>query len=225
MLEFNYDAREPLVMPPAAQGQEGEAVQSPATFTRREFTQVFEGGDKGPPCLNPGGRFGFVNVWCADGPLADCTQANSTSPFCLNNNTVSTDQPCICSVLYDLENNPCKLTLNVLWHGCPEMDVVPNPPTFVPSPTPVANPNNLPPTTPPGPGGGAVFGIIVLVLFLVALVAFIGGYLYNFGVLGRRGVDAIPLIDRCRRGGQRDAAVNQADYTNVPSQPGYGSTI
>jgi len=82
-------------------------------------------GDKGPPCLNPGGRFGFVNIWCADGPLAEyvipltflylltytgfsCRQANSTVANCLDNSTASIDAPCICSVRYDMDINPCK---------------------------------------------------------------------------------------------------------------------
>jgi len=54
---------------------------------------------------------------------------------------------------------------------------------------------------PTGPTGGEVFGIIVLVLFLVGLVAFIGGYVYNYLVLGERGLDAIPFVTRCRRRG------------------------
>jgi len=87
--------------------------------------------------------------------------------------------------MYDVENNPCKLTVNVIWHDCPEMDQIP-----------------LKPTEPvhPGPSGGEVFGIIVLILFLVILAAFIGGFFYNYVVRGKRGVDAIPFAERCRQG-------------------------
>lgn len=108
----------------------------------------------------------------------------------------------------DLDNEPCKLTVNVLMHQCPDRSLIP------------LSPAAATPPTITGPTGGEVFGIIVLVLFLVALATFLGALAYNCGVSGARGVEALPFYAFCTKVSNTDEG-----YQPAPSAPAsYGAT-
>jgi hypothetical protein len=92
-------------------------------------------------------------------------------------------------------------------HDCPEMDhVALNPPP--------------PPAQVSGPTGGEIFGIILLVLFVVTLVGFAGGFVYNYKVNQLRGVAAIPCVANCRKPEDVATAYQPAPAS---SGPNYGS--
>jgi len=136
-----------------------------------EFYQEYTGGDRGYPCLS--GRMTKVNVYC-DGCPAGSTCFNGTKDFC------------ICGAKYDdnpTEADPCIANLNVSV-TCPTS---PSNAVTTGSSTTGASP---PPSS--SLTGGQIFGIVLLVFFILTLVACILGFVYNQKVNNRRGKEAIP---------------------------------
>jgi hypothetical protein len=91
----------------------------------------------------------------------------------------------------------------------------------------VCVPGKLTPINPPAPESpGGVAGTVFLVLFLILVVAFLGGALYNYFVLGSRGMAALPLYATCC-GVQAARPQYTQEYTPQTGQSGqtggYGS--
>eukprot|EP01122_Echinamoeba_exundans_P016789 TRINITY_DN8623_c0_g1_i1.p1 TRINITY_DN8623_c0_g1~~TRINITY_DN8623_c0_g1_i1.p1 ORF type:complete len:327 (-),score=41.97 TRINITY_DN8623_c0_g1_i1:225-1091(-) len=206
LVEFDYNEIQPIVRPPSAVKQP-VAAPSMDQDTEREFTQIYRFGDKGWPCRRPEGRIAYVHLWCDDDADATCLDIpGSNVAQCADNSTAPGTSPCICSVLLDLDNDPCTMTVNVLMHKCPDRSLIPLSPSA--------------PSGQVGPTGGEVFGIIVLVLFLVAAATFIGGFAYNYTVKGLRGVEALPFYSFCSGGASEAEAYQPAPSVNAS----YGST-
>jgi len=145
-----------------------------------EFTQISNHGDFGAPCSTNLKRSSKINVYCArKGKTADCSIVpGANSANCLPDTGDSTKNFCVCSVIYPYGSNPCAgLEINILSNVCP-------------SPT-------RPPTPDPDPPAGAVFGLVLLGVFLIFVIFFVGGYIYNKTVLGLEGSQAIPLSTLC----------------------------
>jgi hypothetical protein len=230
LVEFDYNEIQRIVRPPNAVRQP-TAAPAIDQDTEREFTQIYRFGDKGVhydvfplsmqtssipffltlsgwPCRRPEGRTAYVHLWCDDDADATCLDIpGATAAQCADNSTAPGTSPCICSVLLDLDNDPCTMAVNVLMHKCPDRSLIPLSPSA--------------PSGQIGPTGGEVFGIIVLVLFLVAAATFVGGFAYNHTVKGLRGVEALPFYSFCAGG----AASEAEEYQPAPSvNASYGST-
>jgi hypothetical protein len=165
----------------------------------RMFEQEFRYGDQGYPCLQR--RFAVVSIYCGNNGDTCRSVPNVGQDNCLDGKMPTTQVPCICNVAHDPEFHPCSVNLTVLLIGCPHVrtDYTPTAPPFGPNVS-----------------GGQVFGIIILVLFLIVLLVFVGGYVYNYKVKNLRGLDAVPFISVCRgRGGP--------EYTPAPTSSSYGS--
>lgn len=160
----------------------------------------------GWPCRRQEGRSAFVHLWCDDDADATCLDIpGATSPFCADNQTAPGEAPCICSVVMDLDNEPCTIAVNVLMHNCPDRSLI----ALSPS-------SPAPPTL---PTGAEVFGIIVLVLLLLAIATFAGGFIYNTMVRGARGLEAVPFFSFCAASTEANA------YQPAPSSnSSYGAT-
>lgn len=179
LAEFDYNEMLPISRPPNVATPPSSGTPTASDDTEREFTQVYRFGDKGWPCRRPEGRTAFVHLWCDDTATANCLDIPGTaSPYCSDNTTMPSTSPCICNIDVDLIEDPCRINVNVLMHDCPDQSLIPL------SPLP---PNGSAPT------GGEIFGIIVLVLFLICIVSFGGGCVYNYYVGGKRGIEILPF--------------------------------
>eukprot|EP01127_Copromyxa_protea_P010074 TRINITY_DN241_c0_g1_i1.p1 TRINITY_DN241_c0_g1~~TRINITY_DN241_c0_g1_i1.p1 ORF type:complete len:279 (-),score=42.75 TRINITY_DN241_c0_g1_i1:86-922(-) len=153
-----------------------------------QFSQIYSGGDIGQPCY-PEERSSVVNVWCGD----NCTGVpGATTAACV----ASTESApfCICSVVQDNTRfNPfCHgLVINVLADTCPW-------PTIVPE------------------EGDNTAGIVFAVFFGILGGLFLIGYVYNWKVKGKRGLDAIPGADTCCKGSSPSYPTDSAPATVVP---------
>jgi len=133
------------------------------------FIQTYTNGDRGYPCTS--GRKTQFNIYCNECPVANsCNNSNSN---------------CVCSGFYTLNDDEtsdvCLATINVSIHNCPPFVSYPSIMNIN-----LLNKQNNKLT------GSQIFGIILLVFFILLSVGCVGGYAYNYKVYDRRGKEAIP---------------------------------
>jgi len=167
------------------------------------FQQQYGFGDNGPPCPESINRQSRVDLMC-DSKATCSGLPGATGPECLNGNP--DEDFCICGVIWQtvLDQNPlcAGLQISLMSHVC-----VPGQITPVPSP----------PETP-----GGVAGTVFLVLFLLVIVVFLVGAVYNFFVLGARGMAVLPLYATCC-GVQTARPQYTQEYPASNTGTGYGS--
>jgi hypothetical protein len=193
MESFSYVGME-MHNPNTAQAQVSSRV------VKKSFEQDFIVGDHGYPCVT--GRKATLYLYCGQSgdTCANVPGANDQQPNCMDGSSPTSGQLCMCAAGYD-PSEACNADITLLLLDCPTVFITPN----------AQSPQASEPLS-----GGAVFGIIVLVLFLVTLVICAGGFAYNYKVNDLRGVDAVPFIS-VFRGSARDRPYQPA------SQSGYGA--
>jgi hypothetical protein len=167
-------------------------------IAKKSFEQDFQLGDHGYPCVT--GRKSTLYVHCGSEGDTCASVPGLTNTNCLDGSAATRGQFCMCDVAYD-PSEGCSANITLLLIDCPGV---------------VISPNAQSPAASEPLSGGAVFGIIVLVLFLVTLVICAGGFAYNYKVNDLRGVDAVPFIS-VFRSSARDRPYQPA------SQSGYGT--
>jgi len=142
------------------------------------------------------GRTALVTISCTGCPPQTSCYGNYSTEYC------------ICLSTYDYQNKPCELILSISM-TCPQ-PFSPNPAT--PTPT-----NEISP--------GSVFGIVILILLILGAIAFVGTYIYNQKVIGKRGADAIPGIEYYRKIVSGNCSPSGTEYTTSRSKGGntYGT--
>jgi len=180
-------------------------VPPPGQFSAsREFKQSYTGGDIGSPCSGTNPRSAIVYVWC--GKNNNCSSIpGATSAQCLDGNSNSSF--CLCSVEYNQTLGVCTgLTLHVLSNSCPESKAVP-----------------IQPGSPVPTNAGSVTGVVFLVLFLIVLAIFVGTYLYNCTVHGKRGFEGCLFYDTCCSSNKAPGGSVQYESAQPAGKQGYGA--
>jgi len=139
----------------------------------RRFVQTYSGGDIGPPC--PKSRSSMVYLYCGENNTCADIQSGTT---CLAGSLNKSF--CLCSYGFNTSQGICSgLWFNLLSNNCPPYHSV--------------HPNFPVPVPPPSEVVGTLAGVLVSLIF----VCFIGGYIYNYKVHTKRGMEAVPFYDTC----------------------------
>jgi len=154
----------------------------------RTFVQTYNAGDWGGPC--PNGRTATVHLYCGlNNSCADVPGAGGN--VCLSGSLGN--GWCLCSFGFNATLGMCNgLWFNVLSNKCP-----PSEPYYPDQPVP-------PPTT--AALVAAIFGVLITLFGL----CWVGGYIYNYTVHTKRGLEAVPFYDTCT------GASKSTSYTGIP---------
>jgi len=169
----------------------------PDNFTYvKEFVQVYEDGDVGPPCAGP--RSAVVNIYCGM-DKANCTGIpGNNGPACIAGNSTNPGF-CLCGIVFN--SSICTgLDINILSNNCTKGygNLVHPPVSLLIVPATIA---------------GEVIGTIIGIL----LFAFCAGYVYNRSVLNKKGLRAVPLYDSCttQKQEQRNYTLPTSTYGTI----------
>jgi len=159
-----------------------------AALPVRNFVQTYQAGDWGAPC--PNGRTATVNVYCGqNSTCADVPGAGGA--ICLGGSL--SNGFCLCSFGFNTTNGMCNgLWFNILSNKCPTSE-----PYYPDQPVP-------PPTT--AALVAAIFGVLISLFGL----CWVGGYIYNYTVHTKRGLEAVPFHDTCT------GMSKSTTYTGIP---------
>eukprot|EP01130_Rhizamoeba_saxonica_P018155 TRINITY_DN9004_c0_g1_i1.p1 TRINITY_DN9004_c0_g1~~TRINITY_DN9004_c0_g1_i1.p1 ORF type:complete len:273 (-),score=54.23 TRINITY_DN9004_c0_g1_i1:17-835(-) len=157
------------------------------------FEQTYKNGDKGIPCEDTG-RSAEVDIYCIEADKFNCYGVPNAKNSCLADGGASLDY-CICSFSFD-DNSPCdSLKLNILSKSCPDAKAH--------NPVGPHNPNYV---------LGEFFAIFGLSIFIIVVVAFLFGFLFNVTVNEKRGFDAVPFVNFCSKQDTHLSVQSKADY-------------
>jgi len=160
------------------------------------YVQTYTNGDRGYPCIT--GRYTNVNIYCVKCPVPNSCNGSNTDCVCSGDYSFNVDE----------RPNICMASINVAINSCP---------TFT-SYSPTGSPSNK-------LSGSQIFGIFLLVFFIMVSVVCVGGYAYNYKVYDRRGKEAIPgylFIKRERAGMEKFSG---SAYQRTPVDPAQYGTL
>jgi len=162
----------------------------------KEFIQIYEDGDVGPPCAGP--RSTLVNIYCGK-KLANCTGIpGNNGSSCIAGNSTNPGF-CICGILFN--SSMCTgLDINILSNNCSK-----------------GYANELHPAISLLLIEGTIAGEIIGTIIGVLLFAYCLGYVYNRNVLNRKGLRALPLYGCCntQKQEQRNYTLPTSTYGTI----------